>query len=205
MKWVRPGGTASADGDAMSSIGGFATTLTVSPTYVDATGRTVDCTVIQCYLMTFAAHGDPDTSQDTAVALSFAGQAAASEAPPAAPLPELPGASSPSGSAPSRTATIALASLRLSRAGRLTLRVTGPGTITIDVRRKVAKRKPDGRLVVRWKQAKTIRVKATAAGTITRRLGLRRAGRYRVAVSARGLDGKVTRARARVLTVKARR
>jgi hypothetical protein len=210
VKWVRPGGTASESGDAMSSTGGFATTLTVNPTYADGAGNTVDCTVTQCYLMTMAAHGDPDASQDTVVALSFAGQAMANPTPPAGdalPGPVASQATSVQGAGRGPAATIALADLAVvqRKGGRVTLRVSGPGTVSIDVRRKVAKRSKSGKLVVRWAKVKTIKVTTTKAGTVSRSLGLKSAGRYRIAVSARGRDGKLTRTRARVLTVKTQR
>jgi hypothetical protein len=70
--WVHRGG--SGGGQAkMSAAGSFSVTLTVKAKYTDGDGRSVDCTTTGCYVMTFAAHGVPDRSQDAFVPMSFRG------------------------------------------------------------------------------------------------------------------------------------
>lgn len=67
-KWVRAGGA-----DALNPDGTFSTTLEVSATYTDGTGTAVDCNATPCYVLTFAAHGSADRSQDTQTGIAFAG------------------------------------------------------------------------------------------------------------------------------------
>ncbi|MFC0531850.1 HtaA domain-containing protein [Phytohabitans kaempferiae] len=67
-KWVRAGGA-----DVLNPDGTFSTTLEVSATYTDGTGTAVDCNATPCYVLTFAAHGSADRSQDTETAITFAG------------------------------------------------------------------------------------------------------------------------------------
>lgn len=68
VKWVRQGGT-----DTLNADGTFSTTLAVSATYTDGNGAAVDCTAVQCYVLTFAAHGAADRSQDTFTPVTFTG------------------------------------------------------------------------------------------------------------------------------------
>jgi hypothetical protein len=65
-KWVRAGGA-----DPLNPDGTFGTTLAVSATYTDGTGASVDCRTVQCYVLTFAAHGSADRSQDTSTPIAF--------------------------------------------------------------------------------------------------------------------------------------
>jgi hypothetical protein len=207
-KWVHPGATPSATQDALSTTGSFSTTLTLDPVYTDGSGNRVDCTVTACFIQTFAAHGSADRTQDRAVAVSFAGAAAADgPAPAEPPAPPVPaGAPSANGAdATTATAPLALAKVRLTEAGRVSFAVSGPSTVTIDVRKRTVTRTRSGKRVVRWTKVKTIRVRTDEAGTVTRALGLRASGRYRVAISARGRDGTVTRAKPRTMTVKSKR
>ncbi|TDD35832.1 hypothetical protein E1287_12655 [Actinomadura sp. KC06] len=70
--WVHPGG--SGGGQArMSPSGGFSVTLSVKAKYTDGDGRKVDCLATQCYVITMAAHGVPDRSQDTFTPIRFKG------------------------------------------------------------------------------------------------------------------------------------
>lgn len=70
--WVHPGGAGSGQA-RMSPSGTFSVSLTVKARYTDSSGRAVDCTRTRCYVMTFAAHGVPDRSQDTLIPVSFKG------------------------------------------------------------------------------------------------------------------------------------
>ncbi|MFI0482867.1 IPT/TIG domain-containing protein [Actinomadura sp. 9N215] len=71
-KWVHPGG--SGGGQApMSPSGGFSVTLSVKAKYTDGDGKKVDCLKTQCYVLTMAAHGVPDRSQDTSTPIRFKG------------------------------------------------------------------------------------------------------------------------------------
>ncbi|TYB42291.1 hypothetical protein [Actinomadura chibensis] len=68
--WVHPGG--SGGGQApMSASGGFSVSLTVKAKYTDGDGRKVDCLKTPCYVITMAAHGVPDRSQDTFTPITF--------------------------------------------------------------------------------------------------------------------------------------
>ena len=72
-KWVHTGATPSATQDVMNSDGTFDTTLNVQATYTDGSGEEVNCLTTQCYIVTIAAHGVPDRSQDTFTPLTFVG------------------------------------------------------------------------------------------------------------------------------------
>ncbi|GAB2854146.1 hypothetical protein GCM10022221_62180 [Actinocorallia aurea] len=73
-KWVHVGGAGGGAGQAeMTASGGFDVTLSVRARYTDGNGKKVDCTVTRCYVLTFAAHGVPDRSQDTSTPVSFEG------------------------------------------------------------------------------------------------------------------------------------
>ncbi|MEU5884948.1 hypothetical protein [Spirillospora sp. NPDC047279] len=70
--WVHPGGGGGQQAP-MSASGSFTVTLRVQARYTDGDGRKVDCLATRCYVMTMAAHGVPDRSQDTSAALTFKG------------------------------------------------------------------------------------------------------------------------------------
>ncbi|MGX7677844.1 neocarzinostatin apoprotein domain-containing protein [Jatrophihabitans sp. DSM 45814] len=72
VKWIHPGGTASASEDALSADGTFSTTLNVAALFGSGSTAT-DCTIDECAVFTLAAHGSPDRSQDTESALTFFG------------------------------------------------------------------------------------------------------------------------------------
>ncbi|MFC4055289.1 hypothetical protein ACFOY4_36850 [Actinomadura syzygii] len=75
--WVHPGG--SGGGQApMSASGGFSVSLTVKAKYTDGDGRKVDCLKTPCYVITMAAHGTPDRSQDTFTPITFKGSGSGS-------------------------------------------------------------------------------------------------------------------------------
>ncbi|MGW4460743.1 HtaA domain-containing protein [Micromonospora sp. NPDC004704] len=74
VKWVNKNVTTpSAGQDTLNGDGTFSTTLSVAAKYTDGNGNAVDCTTVQCYILTFAAHGLADRSQDTFTPVSFAG------------------------------------------------------------------------------------------------------------------------------------
>ncbi|MFK3978933.1 HtaA domain-containing protein [Micromonospora sp. NPDC050397] len=73
VKWVNKNVTTpSASQDRLNGDGTFGTTLAVAARYTDGNGNAVDCTTVQCYILTFAAHGSADRSQDTFTPVSFA-------------------------------------------------------------------------------------------------------------------------------------
>ncbi|MDX6740280.1 hypothetical protein [Actinocorallia sp. A-T 12471] len=73
-KWVHTGGAGGGAGQAeMKADGSFSVTLSVQARYTDGNGKKVDCTVTKCYILTMAAHGVPDRSQDTSTPVSFKG------------------------------------------------------------------------------------------------------------------------------------
>lgn len=73
-KWVHPGGAGGGSGQApMSASGSFSVTLSVKARYTDGDGKKVDCLKTQCYVITMAAHGVPDRSQDTFTPVTFVG------------------------------------------------------------------------------------------------------------------------------------
>ncbi|XTZ18422.1 HtaA domain-containing protein [Micromonospora echinospora] len=73
VKWVHKAASSSGGQAKLNADGTFSTTLDVLPTYTDGNGGPVDCTATQCYVLTFAAHGSTDRSQDTATPITFAG------------------------------------------------------------------------------------------------------------------------------------
>lgn len=181
-------------GTGLSATGTFATTLTVRPTYTDASGNVVNCTVVQCYVSTMRAHGMADVDQSASVPLAF-GSVVSTPKPdeggagggsgPVVPAPPAASASERETTAP------ALDTVRVRRNGRASLRVSEPSTVTFTVRRRVKRR---------WKVVRTVTVEAKAAGTVSARLGMKRAGRYRISISAVGRSG--TRSSTHVRTVK---
>ncbi|MFY1636331.1 HtaA domain-containing protein [Solwaraspora sp. WMMB335] len=71
-KWVSSTNEPTDSRDTMNPDGSFSTTLPISARYTDRNGNAVDCTVTQCYVITFAARGSADRSQDTFTAVTFA-------------------------------------------------------------------------------------------------------------------------------------
>ncbi len=73
-RWVHVKGGGAGPGQALlSKDGSFSTTLSVKARYTDGNGSEVDCLKTPCYILTFAAHGSPDRSQDTTTPLTFKG------------------------------------------------------------------------------------------------------------------------------------
>ncbi|WUI02747.1 WxL domain-containing protein [Spirillospora sp. NBC_00431] len=73
-KWVHKNASGSATQVRMNADGTFDLTLTgIKAKYTDGDGKQVDCLVTQCYVLTFAAHGMPDRSQDTVTPVTFVG------------------------------------------------------------------------------------------------------------------------------------
>ncbi|MGI5165852.1 hypothetical protein ACQEU3_15975 [Spirillospora sp. CA-253888] len=71
--WVHPKG--GGNGQArMSPSGSFSVSLRVKARYTDGNGKAVDCLAVACYVMTMAAHGVPDRSQDSMVPIAFKGR-----------------------------------------------------------------------------------------------------------------------------------
>lgn len=76
--WVHPGAAAGPGQAEMAADGSFTVTLprpgspALTATYTDGNGTKVDCRVTPCQVFTMAAHGNPDRSQDTFRAVSFA-------------------------------------------------------------------------------------------------------------------------------------
>lgn len=79
-KWVNATNTPTDARDTMNPDGSFSTTLPISARYTDRNGNAVDCTVTQCYVITFAARGSADRSQDTFTPVSFAAPAGGGDA-----------------------------------------------------------------------------------------------------------------------------
>ncbi|MFI7024012.1 HtaA domain-containing protein [Micromonospora sp. NPDC049900] len=73
VKWVHKNASSSAAQVKLAADGTFSTTLDLVPSYTDGNGDTVDCTVTQCYVLTFAAHASSDRSQDTFTPVTFRG------------------------------------------------------------------------------------------------------------------------------------
>jgi hypothetical protein len=104
--WVHPGGGAGGSGQAeMAADGSFTVTLPrpgglpLTATYTDGNGIPVDCRVTGCQVITMAAHGVPDRSQDTFTPVSFAatGGSPATTAPPGVAGTDAMGASTGTG------------------------------------------------------------------------------------------------------------
>jgi hypothetical protein len=83
FRWVHAGAGDSPIEAPLADDGSFATTLEVAATFTTPSGD-VDCAVSACAVITFAAHGSPDRSQDTCVEVTF-GPAGASAAPATIP------------------------------------------------------------------------------------------------------------------------
>ncbi|WP_281896559.1 HtaA domain-containing protein [Micromonospora humidisoli] len=71
-KWVNKTNEPTEARDRLNADGTFRTTLPISAVYTDRTGTRVDCTAVQCYVITFAARGSADRSQDTFTPVTFA-------------------------------------------------------------------------------------------------------------------------------------
>lgn len=71
FRWVHAGAGGSPIEADLGADGSFATTLDVMSAFTTSAGD-VDCTLVPCAVITFAAHGSPDRSQDLCVALTFA-------------------------------------------------------------------------------------------------------------------------------------
>jgi LPXTG-motif cell wall-anchored protein len=79
--WMHPGGgSAGSPGQGeLNADGSFTATLPpagglpLTAQYTDGNGQPVNCLTTQCYVITMAAHGVDDRSQDTCTAVSFAG------------------------------------------------------------------------------------------------------------------------------------
>jgi hypothetical protein len=76
--WVHPNAPSTGSQAPMAPDGSFSLTLPSISARYSAGGVTTDCTITQCYVLTFAAHGSPDRSQDTFAPVSFAATAATS-------------------------------------------------------------------------------------------------------------------------------
>jgi hypothetical protein len=79
-KWVYPDAPVSDARDVLNADGTFRTTLRVSARYTTRNGEVVDCTQVQCYLITFAAKGSADRSQDTFTPVTFRDASAGGDA-----------------------------------------------------------------------------------------------------------------------------
>jgi hypothetical protein len=84
FKWVSPGGAETPATARLTEDGRFSTTLEVSSAMTTSAGE-VDCTSSACAVITFAAHGSTDRSQDTCTSVSFVPGDIASSSPEAAP------------------------------------------------------------------------------------------------------------------------
>ncbi|MFE5329615.1 hypothetical protein ACFRCG_24830 [Embleya sp. NPDC056575] len=68
-KWIKAYGA-----DGINPDGTFSVTLTdVKAAYRNGAGKDVDCLKTACYVLTMAAHGSPDRSQDAFVKVAFKG------------------------------------------------------------------------------------------------------------------------------------
>ena len=72
VKWVWANPSGSAGQAKLEADGSFSVAVGVDATYTDGNGNAVDCRVDQCQVLTFAAHGSTDRSQDTFTPVSFA-------------------------------------------------------------------------------------------------------------------------------------
>ncbi len=102
--WVHPKG--GGNGQArMSPSGSFSVSLRVKAKYTDGNGKTVDCLAVACYVMTMAAHGVPDRSQDSMVPIVFKGKSRTPTDTPSSGSPGSSGGSSGGSSASPGTTT----------------------------------------------------------------------------------------------------
>jgi len=71
-EWLRA--VPAAGSKSIDADGTFSVTLSgVKAKYKDGNGKDVDCLTTQCYVLTMAAHGSPDRSQDAFTEISFKG------------------------------------------------------------------------------------------------------------------------------------
>lgn len=86
--WVHAGSGGSPIEAPLAEDGSFAITLNITSAFATSAGD-VDCTLTACAVITFAAHGSPDRSQDTCTAITFVspGIAPTDGAPPASTPP----------------------------------------------------------------------------------------------------------------------
>lgn len=80
FKWVFVGGTDTPATASLAEDGSFSTTLEVTSPFTTPAGE-VDCSVTTCAVITFAAHGSPDRSQDTCLPLLVGGLASSPGSP----------------------------------------------------------------------------------------------------------------------------
>ncbi|MFC9971646.1 WxL domain-containing protein [Spirillospora sp. NPDC127200] len=121
-KWVHKNAPAGSTGQVkMNADGGFDVVLPgVKAKYTDGNGNAVDCLTTQCYVITIAAHGSPDRSQDSFTPVTFTG----GENPGGGnPGGENPGGGNPGGGTPG--AEKQLITAKVNRAGALTMAVAG--------------------------------------------------------------------------------
>ena len=104
FKWVHSGATESPIEAALAADGSFTTTLDVTGAFTTSAGD-VDCAVRACGVITFAAHGSPDRSQDTCVPIAFASSVAASPGSDASSPAEAPSLAPGSSIGPDVSAT----------------------------------------------------------------------------------------------------
>jgi hypothetical protein len=86
FRWVHKGAGDSPIEAPLADDGSFSTTLQVTSTFTTSAGD-VDCVITACAVITFAAHGSPDRTQDACVAITFTRGAAGSPGPMSPPPP----------------------------------------------------------------------------------------------------------------------
>jgi hypothetical protein len=180
----------------LNADGSFSTTLTLAPTF-----GTTNCTLVQCYVQTFAAQGTDDPSQAKAVAVSFSSTVATPEAAPVANpnlVPDAPAATPAATTSPDASSTsVPTTGKPVVRNGKASAKVSEASTVTFVLRKKVGKR---------WVMVKTVKVKTTKAGTVSAKLPMSKAGTYRVSIKAVSLkSGKASKTVTKTTTVKAKK
>lgn len=85
FKWVSPGGAESPATAPLGADGTFSTTLDITSTMTTSAGD-IDCTTAACAVITFAAHGSQDRSQDTCTWVRFVSDGSGPAAPAASPV-----------------------------------------------------------------------------------------------------------------------
>lgn len=86
-RWIHAGATDAPGQAPLAADGSFTTTLTIEPTFVDGHGTAVDCLADPCVLITMAAHGVDDRTQDTFAPITFLADATPAATPTVAPTP----------------------------------------------------------------------------------------------------------------------
>ncbi len=94
-KWVHPRASAGPGQAPMAPDGSFTVTLEVKARYTDGNGTEVDCLRSGCSVITMAAHGVADRSQDTFTEVRF--RTSAAPTPTTAPPPPSPSPGGPTG------------------------------------------------------------------------------------------------------------